>query len=57
MNNGNMTAPGSDHLTGCNFGLADGSVHFMANETDPNVFALMGSMADGVPIVPPLGPN
>jgi prepilin-type processing-associated H-X9-DG protein len=57
MNNDNMVAPASDHVTGCNFGMADGSVHFFATQCNPNVFALMGSMADGVPIVPPTGPN
>ena len=50
MNNDNLVVPASEHVTGCNFGMADGSVHFFATQSDPNVFALLGSMADGVPV-------
>jgi hypothetical protein len=55
MNNDNLVAPASGHPTGCNFALADASVHFFATQSDQNVFALMGSMADGVPISVPSG--
>ncbi len=50
MNNGFFGSPGSDHPGGVNFGLADGSVEFLSTSIDPNVFALLGSMADGEPI-------
>ncbi len=49
MNNGYYPAPGSDHANGGNFGLADGSVTYINTNVDPNVFCLMGSMADRVP--------
>ena len=52
LNNGNVAAPGSEHPDGANFGMADGSLRFIATRSDPNVFALMGSMADGVPLLP-----
>jgi prepilin-type N-terminal cleavage/methylation domain-containing protein/prepilin-type processing-associated H-X9-DG protein len=50
LNNGNIAAPGSGHSDGANFGMADGATRFIATRSDPNVFALMGSMADGVPL-------
>ena len=37
---------------GANFGMADGSVRFISSTIDPSIFALMGSMADGVPVSP-----
>jgi prepilin-type processing-associated H-X9-DG protein len=53
MNNGFFGSPGSDHSGGANFGLADGSVTFLMDSIDPNVFALLGSMADGQAVSPP----
>jgi prepilin-type processing-associated H-X9-DG protein len=50
MNNQMFQSPGSDHPGGANFGLADGSVTFLTNSVDQNLFALLGSMADGVPV-------
>ena len=43
-------SPGSDHANGANMGLADGSVSFMSSAMDANVFAYLGSMADGLPV-------
>jgi len=50
MNNGYFPSPGSDHANGANFGLADGSVRFLTTTINPNIFALLGSMADKVPV-------
>lgn len=47
MNNGFWGSPGSEHSGGANYGLGDGSVRFLSDSTDPSVFALLGSMADG----------
>jgi prepilin-type N-terminal cleavage/methylation domain-containing protein/prepilin-type processing-associated H-X9-DG protein len=44
--NGNFASPGSMHSNGGNYGLGDGSVRFISNSIDPNIFALAGSMAD-----------
>jgi prepilin-type processing-associated H-X9-DG protein len=49
MNNGFWGSPGSEHSNGANFGMADGSVRFISDSMDPNIFALLGSMADGGP--------
>ncbi len=48
LNNHFFGSPGSDHAGGAHFGLADGSVRFITDSIDPRVFALMGSMADGI---------
>jgi prepilin-type processing-associated H-X9-DG protein len=53
MNNGFFGSPGSDHANGANFGLADGSVTFVSSAIDPNVFALLGSMADNEAVMFP----
>jgi prepilin-type processing-associated H-X9-DG protein len=50
MNNGFFGSPGSDHAGGANFGMGDGSVRFISTSVDPNIFALLGSMADGVEV-------
>jgi prepilin-type processing-associated H-X9-DG protein len=50
MNNGFFGSPGSEHANGANFGMADGSVRFMSDSIDPSVFALLGSVDDGIPL-------
>jgi prepilin-type processing-associated H-X9-DG protein len=52
MNNQLFQSPGSDHANGANFGMADGSVTFLSNTCDNNIFALMGSMADKTAVSP-----
>ena len=47
MNNKAWPSPGSAHPGGAHFGLGDGSVAFLNDSMDANVFCLMGSMADG----------
>jgi prepilin-type processing-associated H-X9-DG protein len=47
MNNGFWGSPGSEHAGVVNFGFADGSVKSISESMDSNVFALLGSMADG----------
>ncbi len=51
MNNTFFESPGSNHSGGCNFGMADGSVHFFNEVIDCGdnyaVFPLLGSMSDG----------
>lgn len=49
MNNGYFMSPGSDHPNGANFGIGDGSVRFVSTRIDPNIFAILGSMADSRP--------
>jgi prepilin-type N-terminal cleavage/methylation domain-containing protein/prepilin-type processing-associated H-X9-DG protein len=40
---------GSRHTGGCNFALADGSVHFVTQEIDITTFRTLGKRADGLP--------
>ena len=47
MDNRFWGSPGSDHSGVVCFGIADGSVRSLSVSMDPNVFALLGSMADG----------
>jgi prepilin-type N-terminal cleavage/methylation domain-containing protein len=49
QNNFCFLSPGSDHPNGANYGIADGTVKFIGDTADPNIFSLLGSMADGVP--------
>ncbi len=42
--------PGSDHMGGANFCLADGSVRFIGENIDLTVFRSLGNMRNGVPV-------
>ena len=53
MNNGYAPSPGSEHSNGANFGLADGSVTYLNTWINPQIFCLLGSMADRVSCSPP----
>ncbi len=48
INNGFFESAGSEHPGGAHFGLADGSVSFINEDVDENVFAWMGSIRDGM---------
>jgi len=41
---------GSFHPGGCNMAFADGSIHFMPNDTDVNVHRQLGTISDGLPL-------
>jgi prepilin-type N-terminal cleavage/methylation domain-containing protein/prepilin-type processing-associated H-X9-DG protein len=49
-NNGYFGSPGSEHNNGANYGLGDGSVRYINSSTDAGIFALLGSMADAIPL-------
>jgi prepilin-type processing-associated H-X9-DG protein len=50
MNNGWLASPGSEHSNGANYALADASVSYLNSSIDNNIFALLGSIADRVPV-------
>jgi len=41
---------GSQHTGGCHFGMADGSVHFVSQTIDINLYRQTANRADGLPI-------
>jgi prepilin-type N-terminal cleavage/methylation domain-containing protein/prepilin-type processing-associated H-X9-DG protein len=57
MNNQFFEGAGSQHPSGANFGMADGSVLFFNQDIDSTTnmspYPLLGSMADGQPASPP----
>ncbi|MCE5303121.1 MAG: DUF1559 domain-containing protein [Planctomycetaceae bacterium] len=53
MNNKFFESPGSEHPGGAQFGMADGSVQFLIESVDKQVFSYLGSMADGQMAQPP----
>ena len=53
LNNDFFQSAGSDHPGGANFGLADGSTHFLSENVDTNLFDRLGAMADGRPAALP----
>ena len=42
--------PGSRHVGGAHFTMADGSTHFMSENIDINTFRAMGRKSDGLPV-------
>jgi prepilin-type N-terminal cleavage/methylation domain-containing protein len=50
LNNLFFESPGSDHPGGAHFGMADGSVHFLSDSIDKQLFYYLGAMADGKPV-------
>jgi len=47
LNNGFFENPGSEHPEGCHLSMADGSVRFFGNFTDPLLLKCLGSRAGG----------
>ncbi|QDT00371.1 DUF1559 domain-containing protein [Adhaeretor mobilis] len=47
LNNDFFESPGSLHPGGCNFGMGDGSVRYISEDTDTDVFKFLGGYADG----------
>jgi prepilin-type N-terminal cleavage/methylation domain-containing protein/prepilin-type processing-associated H-X9-DG protein len=41
---------GSRHTGGCNFGMCDGSVHFLSENIDINLYRQMAVRSDGLPV-------
>jgi len=49
MNNLFFEDAGSEHTGGAHFGIADGSVHFISENIDSQLYAYLGSIDDGQP--------
>ncbi len=47
LNNGYFESSGSDHIGGAHYGMVDGSIHFISENIDSNLFNNLGAMADG----------
>ena len=47
LNNGFFESAGSEHPGGAHFGLVDGSVRFLGDEVDQQIYAWMGAIRDG----------
>ena len=51
MNQNNINEPYSFHGTGCNFAFADGSVHFLANNTPVYILGQLATKAGSEPFL------